>query len=107
MRTFLLLILDWLRQRLDLDYAADLAAYQAKRQAQQELIATESVALKAETERLIQLESARHELSEQLTELTHEIGQLETRRKELRNDLQTSLDALASVDPDDLRRQPL
>lgn len=107
MRTFLLLILDWLRQRLDPDYAADLAAYQATRRAQQDLIAIESAALREAAEQLGHLQTERQEIQQQLTELTHEIEQLEARRNELQNDLRANLDALARVDPDDLRRQPL
>ena len=107
MRTFLLLLLDWLRQKLDPDYATDLAAYRAKSKAQQDLIDTETAALQEATDRLVQLQHERETLNPQLAELTHELEQLESRRTELHNDLRTKLDALARVDPDDLRRQPL
>jgi chromosome segregation ATPase len=106
-RNFLLLLLDWLRQQLDPDYAADLAAYRAKRKTQQELIDNETVALQEDTDRLVHLQTERQELHVQLTELTHEVEQLESRRAELNDDLRTKLDALARVDPDALRRQPL
>lgn len=107
MREIMLFILDWLRQKLDQDYAADLAAYHAKRQAQQDLIAAESEALQEDTARLVHLQTERQELHRQLTELTHEVEHLESRRKELHDELRTNLDALTRIDPDDLRRQPL
>jgi septal ring factor EnvC (AmiA/AmiB activator) len=107
MRELILFILDWLRQKLDPDYAADLAAYRTQREAQQALIANETAALAEDTNRVVHLQTERQELNRQLTELTNEVDQLETQRTKVHDDLRTKLDALARVDPDDLRRAPL
>ena len=107
MRQFILFLLDWLRQQLDPDYAADLAAYQEKRRAQQEFIETETQALRGDNDRLLQLQTERAGLAAQLEGLKHDVDDLEQRRETIRAERDAKLAALNNIAADDLRRRPL
>jgi seryl-tRNA synthetase len=107
MRQFILFLLDWLRQQLDPDYAADLAAYQEKRRAQQEFIETETQALRGDNDRLLQLQTERAGLAAQLEGLKHDVDDLEQRREAIRAERDAKLAALNNIAADDLRRRPL
>jgi hypothetical protein len=107
MREFLLLLLDRLRQWLDPDYAADLAAYQAQRKVQQGLIAAEAAALQADADQLAQLQAQRQDLETQLGTAQAVVAELDHRQMEVRNDRDQQLDDLDGTAADDLRRRPL
>jgi predicted RNase H-like nuclease (RuvC/YqgF family) len=107
MKALLLFLLDWLRQQLDPDYAADLAKYQAQREEQAVLIEAQSEALREETERLVQLQAARTEIEGQIEDTKAAIAELERRREEVRDEVKTKLDAIRHGDADDLRPAPL
>ena len=107
MRAFILFLMDWLRQKLDPDYAADLALYQANRELQQELIARESAQLEHDTYKLVQLQCQRDQVEHQLEMVKAEVAELERRREEVRSDRTKKLDDLAGKSADELRTAPL
>ena len=103
MKSFILFLLDWLRQRLDPDYAADLAAYQAKRKVQQDLIEAESLGLQEDTDKLVHLQSERVDVEGQIEAVKAEVAELEKRREEVRSDREKALADLAGKSADELR----
>ena len=107
MRTLILFILDWIRQRLDPDYATELERYRARVREQQELIERESQALQAATYKLVQLQCQRDQVAGQIEAVKAEIVDLERRREEVRSDREKKLDDLARVSDDELRRRPV
>lgn len=107
MRQLILFILDWVRSKVDKDYAADLAAYQLKRKQQQDLVEAESKALAGDMLNLATRQWERKQVALQIEQAKEEVAELDRRREEIRSDRQKKLDDLNRQSADELRSAPL
>ncbi|MEO6392854.1 MAG: hypothetical protein ABIP75_13485 [Pyrinomonadaceae bacterium] len=107
MKQLILFLMDWLREKLDPDYAADLARYRERVRGQQELIDREAQALQADTRKLVQLQCQRDQVGAAIEEIKAEVAELERRRDEVRGEVKQKIDVIRNTPADELRRQPL